>query len=111
MAIRLELPADFDEDDILDFLRTHVKRLEGAMDLSTPISDPRVTVFPAEITGATLGDDEVWFSYKFDWTVYYGCSDQNSCDEEHLEVIGRREGCFLIFAEHVSQQRSTFEEF
>jgi hypothetical protein len=108
----VELPKNFPDASIEDFLREHVEDLYAAMDLEVQDLDDRATLDNVEIDDVTVQDGIVTVDYRVEYSAYHGCRDMNYDDDDDRCIAGERIGDRIEFDEHVAPpKRSTHEEF
>ncbi|KKI15149.1 hypothetical protein XA67_04860 [Comamonas thiooxydans] len=112
--IRIEIPKEIHEDDWKDHLQERVKEFKSALDLSVGVDpdDPRLEIHGIEIDSLEIYEDEVFINYIVNWSVYYGCDDQDAAGDEHNCVSAERDGHILTLQPHVyPERRSTLDEY
>ena len=111
--VKIELPVDFDDDDVKAYFCANVEDLHPAMDLDVGQSeDSRLEVDDIDIEEIELDATSIHIEYTVEFSAYYGCDDANFSDIDHRVVEGVRVGNSFIFDEHVyPEPRNTVDEF
>lgn len=108
------IPSDLPEDEWKEYLQDNINEFEDALDKSAGVEphDPRLNIHGITIESVTIRDDEVFIDYSVNWSIYYGCDDQNSSGDEENSVSAARRGNVLTFERHVyPEPRSTSDEY
>ena len=110
--ITLEVPGDYDEDQIKEYLTESVEDLYGAMDLEVNNFDDRAQVDDVNITEIELTADTVQIEYEIEYSAHHGCRDASYSESDQRTISGTRVGNIFRFAEFVAPpERTTYEEF
>ncbi|UUE95062.1 DUF2771 domain-containing protein [Comamonas thiooxydans] len=113
-AIRIEIPKEIHEDDWKDHLQRRINEFRSALDLSVGVDpdDHRLEIHGLEIDSLEIHEDEVFINYNVNWSVYYGCDNQDAAGDEQNFVSAERNGHVLTFQPHVyPERRSTLDEY
>lgn len=90
--LRMELPADYNDEDAASSIEGNTEDLSDALDLDVgQDADRRLQVDDIHVEEIELTPDAVQIEYVVEYSAYYGC-DANFADEDCRGVTGRREG-------------------
>lgn len=109
--VRLPLPADLGDDDLVAYLNRHVDTLRRAFDLDVSWAYIRATVEAVRVVGASPSGGGLRIRYEYDYSAYCACKDLSASDTQTDSVVCEVRDGTLVVAEFVPPERSTLDEF